>query len=79
LSQGGADTFTGLLQAGTIKVGGPDIITSSVQEGGEGWQVKIPTLANFDGPFGNSGWAGDGVALSYFFKTLVDPTRGGQQ
>ena len=79
LSQGGADTFTGLLQAGTIKVGGPDIITSSVPEGGEGWQVKIPTVANFDGPFGNSGWAGDGLALSYFMKTLVDPTRGGQQ
>ena len=79
LSQGGADTFTGLLQAGTVKVGGPDIITSSVQEGGEGWQVKIPTVANFDGPFGNSGWAGDGLALSYFMKTLVDPTRGGQQ
>jgi hypothetical protein len=79
LSQGGADTFTGLLQAGTVKVGGPDIITSTVPEGGEGWQVKIPTLANFDGPFGNSGWAGDGLAMAYFFKTLVDPTRGGQQ
>ena len=79
LSQGGADTFTGLLQAGTVKVGGPDIITSSVQEGGEGWQVKMPTLTNFDGPFGNSGWAGDGLAMAYFFKTLVDPTRGGQQ
>ena len=79
LSQGGSDTFTGLLQAGTVKVGGPDIITSSVPEGGEGWQVKIPTLANFDGPFGNSGWAGDGLAMAYFFKTLVDPTRGGQQ
>jgi len=79
LSQGGADTFTGLLQAGTVKVGGPDIITSSVVEGGEGWQVKIPTKAMFDGPFGNSGWAGDGLAMSYFMKTLVDPTRGGQQ
>ena len=79
LSQGGADTFTGLLQAGTVKVGGPDIITSSVAEGGEGWQVKIPTKAMFDGPFGNSGWAGDGLAMSYFMKTLVDPTRGGQQ
>ena len=79
LSQGGSDTFTGLLQAGTVKVGGPDIITSSVPEGGEGWQVKIGTKANFSGPFGNSGWAGDGLAMSYFMKTLVDPTRGGQQ
>ena len=79
LSQGGSDTFTGLLQAGTVKVGGPDIITTSIPEGGEGWQVKIGTLANFDGPFGNSGWAGDGLAMSYFMKTLVDPTRSGQQ
>ena len=79
LSQGGSDTFTGLLQAGTVKVGGPDIITSSIPEGGEGWQVKIGTKANFSGPFGNSGWAGDGLAMAYFFKTLIDPTRGGQQ
>ena len=79
LSQGGSDTFTGLLQAGTVKVGGPDIITSSVEEGQEGWQIKIGTKMNQSGAFGNSGWAGDGVAMSYFFKTLFDPTRSGQQ
>ena len=79
LSQGGSDTFTGLLTAGTVKVGGPDEITSTVPEGAEGFQVKIGTKAMFDGPFGNSGWAGDGLAMSYFFRTLVDPTRSGQQ
>jgi len=79
LSQGGSDTFTGLLQAGTVKVGGPDIITSSVEEGSEGWQIKIGTKMNQSGAFGNSGWAGDGLAMSYFFKTLFDPTRSGQQ
>ena len=79
LSQGGSDTFTGLLTAGTVKIGGPDEIASTVEEGAEGFQVKIGTKAMFDGPYGNSGWAGDGAAMAYFFKTLVDPTRTGQQ
>ena len=79
LSQGGSDTFTGLLTAGTVKVGGPDEITSTVEEGAEGWQVKIGTKANIQGAFGNSGWAGDGLAMAYFMKTFVDPTRSGQQ
>ena len=79
LSQGGSDTFTGLLTAGTVKIGGPDEISSTVEEGAQGFQVKIGTKAMVDGPFGNSGWAGDGVAMAYFFKTLVDPTRTGQQ
>jgi hypothetical protein len=79
LSQGGSDTFTGLLTAGTVKVGGPDEITSTVQEGGEGWEIKIATKANFSGVFGNSGWGGDGLALAYFTKTFADPTRDGQQ
>ena len=77
LSQGGSDTFTGLLQAGTVKVGGPDEITSSVPEGGDGWQIKMGAKTNVTGPL--AGWAGDGLAFSYFMKTLVDPTRGGQQ
>ena len=79
LSQGGSDTFTGLLQAGTIKVGGPDIITSTVEEGDEGFEIKLPAKTMFDGPFGNSGWGGDGLAMSYFMKTIFDPTRSGQQ
>ena len=78
LSQGGSDTFTGLLQAGTIKVGGPDIITSTVEEGGEDWIIEMPAKTMFDGPFGNSGWAGDGVAMAYFFKTIFDSTRSSQ-
>lgn len=74
LSQGGSDTFTGLLQAGTVKVGGPDEITSSVPEGAEGFGINIGVKANVDGPYG--AWAGDGLAMYYFMKTLVDPTRG---
>jgi hypothetical protein len=76
LSQGGSDTFTGLLTAGTVKVGGPDEIASTVPEGQEGSRVKIGTKAMIDGPTG--AWAGDGLAMSYFMKTLVDPTRSGQ-
>jgi hypothetical protein len=74
LSQGGSDTFTGLLQAGTVKVGGPDEITSSVPEGGDGWQIKMGVKTMVDGPLG--AWGGDGMAFQYFMKTLVDPTRG---
>jgi len=77
LSQGGSDTFTGLLTAGTVKVGGPDEITTAVPEGAEGWQVKIGTKANVSGPL--AAWAGDGAAMAYFMKTFVDPTRSGQQ
>jgi len=73
LSQGGSDTFTGLLTAGTVKVGGPDEITSTVPEGAEGWQVEIGTKANVSGP--TAAWAGDGLAMAYFMKTFVDPTR----
>jgi hypothetical protein len=77
LSQGGSDTFTGLLQAGTVKVGGPDEITSSIPEGGEGYQVKMGAKTNVNGPL--AGWGGDGLAMAYFMKTFVDPTRGDLQ
>lgn len=77
LSQGGSDTFTGLLQAGTVKVGGPDEITSSIPEGGEGWQIKMGVKTMVEGP--TAAWGGDGLAFQYFMKTLVDPTRSGQQ
>jgi len=77
LSQGGSDTFTGLLQAGTVKIGGPDEITSSIPEGGEGYQVKMGAKTNVNGPL--AGWGGDGLAMAYFMKTFVDPTRGDLQ
>ena len=74
LSQGGSDTFTGLLQAGTVKVGGPDEITSSIPEGAEGFGVNMGVKVNVTGPY--AGWSGDGLAMAYFMKTFVDPTRG---
>ena len=29
---------------------------------------------NVTGPY--AGWSGDGLAMAYFMKTFVDPTRG---
>jgi hypothetical protein len=75
LSQGGSNTFTGVLIAGTVRVGGPDEIGSTLPEGAEGWRVQMPAKVNVSGPTG--AWAGDGLAMSYFMKTFVDPTREG--
>ena len=70
LTQGGSNTFTGELTAGTVKVGGPDRIQSTVPEGNPGSRVRIPVVAKISG-FEDGGWDGDGMALAYFFKTLV--------
>jgi hypothetical protein len=73
LSQGGSNTFTGQLTAGTVVVGGPDKIGSTVPAGQDGSVVKIPVVANIhrigdgaDGGYG--GWDGNGMAMAYFVK-----------
>lgn len=71
LSQGGANTFTGLLIAGTTKIGGPDQIGSTIPEGNAGWVVNIPRKVNVYGP--TAAWAGDGLAMSYFMKSWWEP------
>ena len=68
LSQGGSNTFTGELTAGTVKVGGPDKIQSTVPTGTPGSSIKIPVRASFQGPLAAVG--GDAVALAYFMKTF---------
>ena len=78
LSQGGSNTFTGQLIAGTVLVGGPDRIASTIPNGQQGSVVRIPVVANIrgvgDGADGAYGaWDGGGMALSYFFKTLARP------
>ena len=70
LTQGGSNTFTGQLIAGTVLVGGADRIQSTVPPENQGSRVRIPVKANVSG-FENGGWDGDGMALSYFFKTLI--------
>jgi len=71
LSQGGANTFTGQLIAGTILVGGPDKIASTIPEGTDGWHVDMPNLVNVTGVNdgnggGAGGWDGDGMAMAFF-------------
>jgi hypothetical protein len=78
LSQGGSNTFTGQLIAGTVLVGGPDRIASTIPNGNQGSRITMPNIVNIrgvgdgaDGGYG--GWDGNGMALAYFFKTLVRP------
>jgi hypothetical protein len=78
LTQGGSNTFTGQLIAGTVLVGGPDRIGSTVLEGNDGWHVKMKSKVNVrgvnDGNGGAAGaWDGDGMAMSFFMKSLIAP------
>jgi len=66
LSQGGSNTFTGQLTAGTVIIGGPDRIASTVPQGIVGHAVKIPVLANISGS--QAAWAGDGASAYMFIK-----------
>jgi hypothetical protein len=67
LSQGGANTFTGQLIAGTVLVGGADKISSTIPEGSVGSVVNMPNTVHVQGEF--AGWDGDGMAMSFFMKT----------
>ena len=69
LSQGGSNTFTGQLTAGTIIIGGADKISSTIPEGTAGSNVQMVNKVMVNGPGGNSGWAGDGAAMAYFTKS----------
>jgi hypothetical protein len=69
LSQGGSNTFTGQLIAGTVVIGGPDRIASTVPEGIPGSKVVMPNKITVDGQFG--GWDGDGMAMAMFMKSFV--------
>ena len=66
LSQGGSNTFTGQLIAGTVLLGGPDKIGSTIPEGVQGSNVTIPVPVNVHGEF--AGWDGDGMAYSFFMQ-----------
>jgi hypothetical protein len=67
LSQGGSNTFTGQLIAGTVLVGGPDKIASTIPEGTRGSNVKMLDKVMVNGPGG--AWAGDGAAMAFFMKS----------
>jgi hypothetical protein len=63
------DTFTGQLIAGTVLVGGPDKISSTIPNGGVGSVVNVPVPVRVEGQF--AGWDGDGMALQYFINSWV--------
>jgi hypothetical protein len=66
LSQGGANTFTGQLTAGTVIVGGADQIRSTVPNGVFGSVVNMPNLIKFEGS--NAGVDGNMAALGFFIR-----------
>ncbi len=67
LSQGGSNTFTGQLTAGTVVIGGADRIYSTIPEGTLGSNVRMVNKVLVDGPQG--AWGGDGAAMAFFMKT----------
>jgi hypothetical protein len=72
LSQGGSNSFTGQLTAGTVVVGGPNIIRSSIPNGTTGSNVKMTSKVNFAqipgaGPV-NIGVDGNMSALEFFAR-----------
>ena len=70
LSQGGANTFTGQLIAGTVLVGGPDRIASTIPNGNAGSVVRMPSKVDIHG-FEGGGWDGNGMAMMFFQQTFA--------
>lgn len=68
LSQGGANTFTGNLIAGTVSIGNPDQIRSTLSEEAGG-QVRMPNKVNVNG-FEDGGWDGDGMAMAFYMQSI---------
>jgi hypothetical protein len=68
LSQGGANTFTGNLIAGTVSVGGPNYIKSTVPNGTTGSVVKMINKVYFTGQSGASTVDGNIAALDFFAR-----------
>jgi hypothetical protein len=73
LSQGGSNTFTGQLTAGTVVVGGANYIKSTIPNGTTGSVVKMAAKINFanynpGSGFLNVGVDGSLVALHFFLK-----------
>jgi hypothetical protein len=65
LSQGGANTYTGQFTAGTVVVGGPNLIKSTIPNGTLGSNVKMKNKVLISG---KGGVAGDMAALDFFIR-----------
>jgi hypothetical protein len=72
LSQGGANTFTGQLTAGTVVIGGPNYIKSTIPNGVTGSNIKIAQKVYFGQSLGlgpvNIGVDGNMAALDFFAR-----------
>lgn len=66
LSAGGSNTFTGQLTAGTVVVGGPNYIRSTIPSGITGSNVKFTAKANFVGQ--NAAVDGNMAAFSFYAR-----------
>jgi hypothetical protein len=67
LSQGGSNTYTGQLTAGSTVVGSPNLIRSSVPNGVSGSVIKMTSKVNFIGEF--AGVDGNIAALDFFKRS----------
>ena len=67
LSQGGANTFTGQLIAGTVEIGGAIYIKSSVPNGTAGSVIKMASKVNISGK--NASVDGNIAALDMFIRS----------
>ena len=67
LSQGGSNTYTGQLTAGSIVVGSPNLIRSSIPNGTQGSVIKMTSKVNFIGEF--AGVDGNIAALDFFKRS----------
>ncbi len=72
LSQGGANTFTGQLIAGTVLIGGPDRIASTIPNGNAGSVVRMPNKVNIHRVEGGA-WDGNGMAYALFSTAFAQP------
>jgi hypothetical protein len=71
LSQGGSNTYTGAFTAGTITVGGPNYISSTVANGNVGSVVKMVQKVYVTG----AGVAGNMLVLDRFISTARNKTE----
>jgi hypothetical protein len=71
LSQGGANTITGVTTAGTIVVGGPNVIGSTIPVGISDSNVTMTNLVNFKGNNGMNQADGGMMAFDFFIKNSV--------
>ena len=64
LTQGGANTFTGQITAGTVVIGAPNYIRSSIPAGQQGSSVNVLSKMYINA----SGVDGNMMALHYFIR-----------